>query len=844
MHKTHFNPQALVIIASTLCLSTMAQAATPVFINEIHYDDNGTTDSGEAIEIAGPAGTDLSGWSIVLYNGNGGAVYNTKNLSGTITDQTGNGFGTLSFSYPSNGIQNGSPDGIALVNGSTVVQFLSYEPSPFAAVGGPANGMTSKDIGVTETNSTPVGHSLQLKGSGSSYEDFTWNTASANTFGTINSGQSFGGITPPPPPPVSQCGQAATLISAIQGSSGFSPLSGSVQHVEAVVSADFQGSSNLNGFFVQQSGDSDGNPATSEGLFVVSNIPVNAGDKVHVVGAVGEPFGMTRLESVSSVDVCSTGNALPAAVEINLPFDTSGNDPERWEGMLVHLPQTLTVTENFNLARFGEFLLSANGRLMTPTQIALPGQAAIDVAAANALNQLLVDDAASGQNLDPVIYPQPSGLSAANSLRNGDSVTGATGVLAYDFGSYRLQPTQPLSFAADNARPAAPQSNNLASLKIASFNVLNYFNGNGVGGGFPTARGANTLLEFNRQRDKIIRAIHALNADVVGLMEIENDGYTANSAIADLVNGLNQLAGAGSYAFINPGLSKVGTDEIAVGLIYKPAKVAVVGAPAILSRSIDARFNDTKNRPVIAQTFLDKTSNKMLTVAVNHLKSKGSACDDVNDPDTGDGQGNCNLTRTAAAEALTSWLASDPTRQGANNTLIMGDLNSYAMEDPITAIKTAGYINLLETQNGNQTAYSYVFDGAAGYLDHALANAGLSQQVKSITEWHINADEPRALDYNTEFKTPSQIVSFYAADAYRSSDHDPLLIQAFVPGDLDNDGDVDNNDGNRIKAQVGKCGGKAGYNREADYDQNGCVSMADYRVWYAYFNRYVANSKI
>jgi predicted extracellular nuclease len=754
MHKTHFNPQALVIIASTLCLSTMAQAATPVFINEIHYDDNGTTDSGEAIEIAGPAGTDLSGWSIVLYNGNGGAVYNTKNLSGTITDQTGNGFGTLSFSYPSNGIQNGSPDGIALVNGSTVVQFLSYEPSPFAAVGGPANGMTSTDIGVTETNSTPVGYSLQLKGSGSSYEDFTWNTASANTFGTINSGQSFGGITPPPPPPVSQCGQAATLISAIQGSSGFSPLSGSVQHVEAVVSADFQGSSNLNGFFVQQSGDSDGNPATSEGLFVVSNIPVNAGDKVHVVGAVGEPFGMTRLESVSSVDVCSTGNALPAAVEINLPFDTAGNDPERWEGMLVHLPQTLTVTENFNLARFGEFLLSANGRLMTPTQIALPGQAAIDVAAANALNQLLVDDAASGQNLDPVIYPQPSGLSAANSLRNGDSVTGATGVLAYDFGSYRLQPTQPLSFAADNARPAAPQSKNLASLKIASFNVLNYFNGNGVGGGFPTARGANTLLEFNRQRDKIIRAIHALNADVVGLMEIENDGYTAN-----------------------------------------------------------------------------------------HLKSKGSACDDVNDPDTGDGQGNCNLTRTAAAEALTSWLASDPTRQGANNTLIMGDLNSYAMEDPITAIKTAGYINLLETQNGNQTAYSYVFDGAAGYLDHALANAGLSQQVKSITEWHINADEPRALDYNTEFKTPSQIVSFYAADAYRSSDHDPLLIQAFVPGDLDNDGDVDANDASQMRLQVGKCRGKSGFNREADYDQSGCVSMADYRVWYGYFTRYAASSQ-
>jgi hypothetical protein len=173
----------------------------------------------------------------------------------------------------------------------------------------------------------------------------------------------------------------------------------------------------------------------------------------------------------------------------------------------------------------------------------------------------------------------------------------------------------------------------------------------------------------------------------------------------------------------------------------------------------------------------------------------------------------------------------------------MGDLNSYAMEDPITAIKTAGYINLMETQNGNQTAYSYVFDGAAGYLDHALANAALAPQVKAAAEWHINADEPRALDYNTEFKSSAQINSFYAADAYRSSDHDPLLIQVFVPGDLDNDGDVDNNDANLIKAQVGKCSGKSGFNREADYDQNGCVSMADYRVWYGYFTRYTANSR-
>jgi predicted extracellular nuclease len=167
-----------------------AAAAISVFVNEIHYDNTGT-DAGEAIEIAGPAGTNLSGWSLVLYNGAGGVVYDTRALSGTIPDQQA-GFGTLSFSYPINGIQNGSPDGIALVNGTTVVQFLSYEGS-FSATDGPANGMSSVDIGVSENGSEPVGRSLRLTGAGQFYEDFTWTGPTlAATFGAVNTGQTFG----------------------------------------------------------------------------------------------------------------------------------------------------------------------------------------------------------------------------------------------------------------------------------------------------------------------------------------------------------------------------------------------------------------------------------------------------------------------------------------------------------------------------------------------------------------------------------------------------------------------------------------------------------------------------
>jgi predicted extracellular nuclease len=203
----------------------------------------------------------------------------------------------------------------------------------------------------------------------------------------------------------------------------------------------------------------------------------------------------------------------------------------------------------------------------------------------------------------------------------------------------------------------------------------------------------------------------------------------------------------------------------------------------VLTSAVDPRFIDTKSRPALAQTFEQLATGARFTVVVNHLKSKGSACDDVGDPDVGDGQGNCNLTRKAAAEALVDWLARDPTRNGDADFLIIGDLNSYAMEDPITAIRAgpddaAGtaddYRNLVARYLGPY-AYSYVFDGQAGYLDHALSSSSLTPQVRGVAEWHINADEPDVVDYDTSFKGPGQR-ALYEANAYRSSDHDPILV--------------------------------------------------------------------
>jgi len=382
------------------------------------------------------------------------------------------------------------------------------------------------------------------------------------------------------------------------------------------------------------------------------------------------------------------------------------------------------------------------------------------------------------QNPDTVAYPQ-GGLSADNTLRVGDTLPGLTGVLGFGFDRYRVQPVGEVVFDHTNPRPASPAEVG-GEIQVAAFNVLNYFNGNGTGqagaaGGFPTARGAQSLFEFERQRAKILAAITELDADVVGLMELEND-VTAGApygAIEDLVDGLNEATAPGTYDFIDTGV--VGTDAIRVGILYQPASVTPVGQHSIIDSSVDERFISTLNRPSIAQTFEANADGARFTAVVNHLKSKGSDCDAVGDPDGLDGQGNCNGTRTAAAEALVDWLGTDPTGSGDTDFLLLGDMNAYAQEDPISVFREAGYVDTIGEFMAGE-GYSYVFEGQSGYLDHALASPSLAEQVSGVTEWHINADEPVALDYNDNFKTPEQIDSFYAPGPYRSSDHDPVLV--------------------------------------------------------------------
>jgi hypothetical protein len=323
------------------------------------------------------------------------------------------------------------------------------------------------------------------------------------------------------------------------------------------------------------------------------------------------------------------------------------------------------------------------------------------------------------------------------------------------------------------------------SLKVASFNVLNYFTtftngqtasgqtGQGctLGSGSVTAsncRGANNLVEFQRQQAKIVAAIIGLDADVVGLMEIQN----SDVATQDLVAALNARAGAGTYASVNS--ASIGTDAIKVDILYKPARVQRLGGVVLPTGADLSNYTAASGRPPLAQRFSSAGNNGGFWFVVNHFKSKGSC------PASGDidlGQGCFNTGRTQQANALNSFV--DKLKaQGEPDVLMMGDFNSYLLEDPTQALEAAGHESLLKRMAANDR-FTYVFGGETGALDHAYSSASLRQQVSGVSVWHINADEPSVLDYNTDFNTDDR----FAPTPFRASDHDPVLVGLTLAAD-------------------------------------------------------------
>lgn len=593
-----------------------------------------------------------------------------------------------------------------------------------------------------------------------------------------------------------------TLIHEIQGNGPASQLADQAVIIEGIVVGDFQAANEIGGFHVQEEDvHADGDDETSEGVYVFApnTIDVSIGDTVRVVGSVSEFFGLTELvnfnaaaaEIIEPLDPVSP--ASPAV--LTLPFDVA-DDLERYEGMGVILPQALVISEYFNFDRFGEIVLSSERRLQ-PTAVFEPGSvAAMAAADLIARDRLTLDDGQPDQNPDFTRHPNGAAFSLTNRFRGGDTLTDVVGVMDYAFGAYKIQPNGPATYVNANPRPEAPEDVG-GDVTVVSFNVLNYYTTFDESGAecFPSfsrndCRGADNAAEFARQRAKIIVAISEINADVVGLIEIENN--VNDDAVIDLVAGLNEAMGADTYDYVPAGTT--GTDTIKVAFIYKPAVVSLDGAYAVLDTPefLDpANTGRDRNRAALAQTFTENVTGESFTAVVNHFKSKSGSeigdddpvgiCvdsdpgNDIPDCDQGDGQAFFNYTRTLAAQELSDWIATDPTGSGDPDVLVIGDLNAYDKEDPIDIMTAAGYTDLVfEFQE--EEAYSFVFDGQVGYLDYAMANATLLPAITGTTVWHLNSDEPDLLDYDTSFKSTNQDAIFDGDSPFRSSDHDPVVI--------------------------------------------------------------------
>ncbi len=646
-----------------------------------------------------------------------------------------------------------------------VRQFLSYEGA-FAAVGGPADGLTSTDIGVSESGSEPAGLSLGLTGTGDTSGDFTWAAPATNSFGAVNPGQTFGegGGDPGPGPDPGPDPCAVTVsheIGAVQGSGEVSPLEGATVTVEGVVVGDVQGLGQLGGISLQDA-DGDGDVATSDGIFVFDPDapPLAEGDVVRVTGEVDEFFGLTEITGVTSIGDCGDA-AQPAPAVLDLPAGDA--ERERLESMLVTFDEPLTATETFTLARFGELVVSAGGRLFQPTN----GGGADDAAEQqlNDQRRLIIDDASTVQNPDAVPFTDVNG----EVIRLGDTLDDVVGVLSFGFDAWRLQPTSEPTVTRTNPRPSSPDDVG-GDIQVASFNVLNYFTTLDVPGAVTDIgddpRGADGAEELERQRAKIVAAIVELDAAVVGLMEIENDADDA--AVDDLVAALNAAVGEARYAAIeepDTGGGLFGTDAIKVAMIYQPGEVVPMG---MASTTEDVAFANA--RIPLAQRFRPLAGGKPFLVVVNHFKSKncGTPAPTDENADQGDGQGCFNADRTEQAQALVGFLRS----LRVQDVAVIGDLNAYGEEDPIDVLEAAGFVDLIDAQLAEADQYSFIFKGQAGYLDHALVSPSLDRRVTGVDIWHVNADEALFQDYNTEFNPDG----FYEADAFRSSDHDPVLV--------------------------------------------------------------------
>ena len=493
--------------------------------------------------------------------------------------------------------------------------------------------------------------------------------------------------------------------------------------IEGIVTGIFTGGDRLGGFFLQE------NDTPPVGLFVyapaLEGREPKPGDRVQVTGRFARFHERPQVSRITDWNVCAHVG-LPRPVELRLPQDAARL--AELQDVKVRFDQTLTVTGNAQLGRYGSLHLAAGGRLFRP------GQGAVHARDSAIARQIVLDDGSYRANPEPIPY-----LDAEGTRRAGNEVDGLTGILTHAFDAHRIHPTRVPVFRAGNPRPTPPAAPD-ASLRVATLNVENYFLTLG-------SRGASTRAELRRQRQKLTAALRSLDADVISLSEVENRGEVLDDLVATINHGAPKRQRYRAVAHAD-----AGTDAIRNALLYRPARVSLLGS--------DADPDPVHNRAPLLAWFQPAGNDEPFGVVAVHFKAKVGC---PKDGDVDRGQGCWNELRRAQAERLLDWL-NEVRRDGAP-VLIAGDLNAYAAEDPVATLLASGKADLTTPHLPRPHRYTYVFRGEAGQLDYLLAGPALAGKVSNAGIWHINADEPAFLGFTG--RQP-------ATGPWRSSDHDPV----------------------------------------------------------------------
>jgi len=549
----------------------------------------------------------------------------------------------------------------------------------------------------------------------------------------------FAGCTdsaPPPEPAATICQSEVTPITVLQGDGYSSPLAGSESTVRGIVTYIAQG----DGFYIEEPG-TQRQEGSSKAMFVsdeelsrsvVPGLQLALSGRVSELGSSRDT--LTSLTDLSGYEICAEHLELPL-IQAKLPLNSAKR--EALEGMRLSFDQELTVTDVYNLFR-GELTLSSSGVLWVPTELRKPGSAAAALERENRDHSLVatLDDTVSGP------------------LSAGSTFSMASGVMGHN--GRKQQFFVGLAQLTDNPAPETPTPPVDGAVRIVNSNLLNFFNGDGKGRGFPTERGAESLEEFKAQSARIRAAMTMMRPDLLAVQELENDGFGPDSAARSLLGVLNK-AGNDDWAFVEPETGRIGGDVITVGLFYRQQVLESIGPARVLD---GPEFHRLSRQP-LAQLFRDRRTGEIFLLAVNHLKSKGRCPDQGENADQKDGQGCWSTARVSAVRALAPWLKELAAELGTDNIMILGDMNAWRNEDPISQFQQFGYIELVERLSG-LPQHSYMYWGQIGTLDYAFASPALAGHARNAEIWHINANWPQKM------KQPQPWL--------RASDHDPVIV--------------------------------------------------------------------